>query len=381
MSLTVDGFLKHLSDSGVMSPQEVSSLEAKIPAGKRHRDAQELARELIRIKKLTPFQANSLCLDKPAPLVLGNYVFQDVIGTGGMGVVYKAQHRRMKRTVAVKVLSQSAIESKHLVKRFLREAQTAAKLAHPNIVTAYDADEIDGIPFLAMEFVDGVDLQIYVNNHGPMPTEKAIDCVLQAARGLEHAHSLGVIHRDMKPANILLNSQGVVKILDMGLARIQEGFPPLSSPDSTDMVDLTSAGQSAGICGTVDFMSPEQSLDSRAADQSSDIYSLGATLYFLITGKAMYEFPTIMERILAHREAKLPSICTISPHVPRQIDSIFHCMVAKTKELRYASMTDLIRDLTHWPKIEIATPIAARMKAKKSKTGKTSNNSRHRDRS
>ena len=346
MSVSVDGFLKHLSDSGVLSSDEMRELEAQIPSAKRSNDAISLARELVRLKKLTVFQANTLYAEKPAPLILGNYVLQDKIGTGGMGMVYKAQHRRMKRVVAVKVLSPTALKTANVVKRFLREAEAAAKLSHPNIVAAFDADEIDGIPFLAMEFVDGKDLAVHVKEHGPMSPEKGLDCCLQAAKGLEHAHLQGIVHRDIKPANLLLDVNGTVKILDMGLARFHEA--------GTGAVPVAEAGgitQAGSLVGTVDFMSPEQAVDSRQADHTSDVYSLGATLYFLLTGRPMYESETLMIRLLEHRDAPLPSICSFRSDVPPQVDTLFHRMVAKKKEDRYQSMTDLIRDLGDWQNV------------------------------
>jgi len=353
MSLSVDGFLKHLSDSRVLSAAELAAVESQIPAAKRAQDAQSLARELVRLKKLTPFQANVLYKEDPTPLILGNYLLQDKIGSGGMGMVYKAQHRRMKRVVAVKVLSATAIQSPNIVKRFLREAEAAAKLTHPNIVAAYDADEINGVPFLAMEYVDGTDLAIYVTNNGPMPFKQAMDCILQAAKGLEHAHQHGIVHRDIKPANLLLDGQGTVKILDMGLARIQDSNQALAVAEAAALT------QQGFTVGTIDFMSPEQAIDSRQADASSDIYSLGATLFFLLTGKAMYDLPSLMSRLVAHRESPIPSICEVQEGVPLQIDLIFQRMVAKQKQDRFASMTDVVRDLENWQKVTESGPIGS----------------------
>lgn len=342
MSLSVDGFLKLLSSSGVLAADEIARFEAQIPARKRSSDANSLVRELIRLRKLTPFQADVLYRQSPIPLILGNYVLEALIGEGGMGVVYRAQHRRMKRTVAIKVLSSESMRTADVVKRFIREAEAAAKLSHPNIVAAYDADEIDGVPFLAMEYVEGIDLHDYVCKNGPMPLEKALDCLLQAARGLEHAHLQGLIHRDIKPANILIDAQGTVKILDMGLARF---YDPNSSLSTAQAAALTQAG---GVVGTIDFMSPEQALDSTVADSLSDVYSLGATFHFLMTGRPMYEATSLTARLVAHRESPLPSICESRSDVPPQIDAIFHRMVAKQKEDRFASMTDLISQLTNW---------------------------------
>lgn len=359
MTISVDQFLKHLSHSGVWTPAELTAFESKIPSELRNNDAEWLATELVQRKKLTQFQANTLNSDVPAPLVLGNYVLEEIIGSGGMGVVYKARHQRMKRVVAVKVLSQKSIQSRVLVQRFLREAEASAQLSHPNIVAAYDADEIDGIPFLAMEYVNGIDLAAHVARNGPMPFEQALDCVKQAALGLEHAHLLGIVHRDIKPANILLDQKGTIKILDMGLARFEEGSSLLStaefvlSADST--VDSDGVSQTGTLLGTVDFVSPEQALDSRAAGHWSDIYSLGATLFFLLTGKPMFEDNNLVDRLMAHRNSRRPSLCAINPSIPPQIDLLFHKMAARTKETRYQSMTDVIRHLTHWRKLKKAT--------------------------
>lgn len=343
MSVSVDSFLKHLTQSGILLSEDLLSLQGKIPAEKRQQDSQELARDLVRQKKLTLFQANALYAGKPQGLTFGNYVLLDRIGAGGMGMVFKAQHRRMKRVVAIKVLPRSALKEPDVVKRFHREVEAAAKLTHPNIVAAYDADEFNGTHFLVMEFVEGVDLARHIKEHGPMPVDQVLDCTLQAARGLEHAHSQGIIHRDIKPGNLLLDTHGTVKILDMGLARIQEGANH-AAPDTGDP-PLTETGS---MMGTVDFMSPEQAVDSRLADHTADVYSLGITLYFLLVAKPAYGGDTPLSRILAHREASIPSLCAARPDVPPQVDAIFRHMAAKNKENRYQSMTDVIRDLSNW---------------------------------
>ncbi len=350
MAVSIESFLRHLNDSGVLPAQEVRSLSAQFPTEKRQADAQDLARDLIRQKKLTLFQANALYAGKASGLTLGNYVLLDKIGSGGMGMVFKAEHRRMKRIVAVKVLPPATLKDPDMLKRFHREVEAAAKLTHANIVAAFDADESNGVHFLAMEYVEGVDLAKHVKEHGPLAVEKALDCILQAARGLEHAHAQGIIHRDIKPANLLLDTHGTVKILDMGLARIQEGTTPVA-PGDPEAEPLT---ETRSMLGTVDFMSPEQAIDSRLVDGTSDIYSLGITMYFLLSGKAAYGGDTPMARIVAHREAPLPSLNALRHDVPQQVDGIFHRMVAKKKEGRYQSMTDLIRDLGNWRDVTLS---------------------------
>jgi serine/threonine protein kinase len=352
MAVNVEGFLKHLGDCGLLSSDDVLALRTKIPPEQHAEDAQSLAKELVRQKRLTLFQANALYHGKPQGLILGNYVMLDKIGSGAMGMVFKAEHRRMKRVVAVKVLPPTSMKDTDVVRRFHREVEAAAKLSHPNIVAAHDADDHKGIHFLVMEYVDGQDLARHVEEHGTMAVEAALDCVLQAARGLEHAHERGVVHRDIKPANLLMDKSGVVKVLDMGLARLCE---PAGATAETDIAQVTALTQCGNIMGTVDFMSPEQAIDSRSVDAFSDIYSLGCTLYFLLVGKSVYDGETVMARIFAHRDAPIPSIRHTRADVPLQIDAIFQKMVAKTKADRYPSMTEVIQDLGNWRNLTVVT--------------------------
>ncbi len=217
MAILLDQFVKQLEDSGIF---DGDALKSFIPPQASPKDAEELARELVKQKKLTKFQAEQIYADRGKSLTLGNYVILDKLGQGGMGMVLKARHQRMDRLVALKVMSPTAVKTPDALKRFHREVQAAAKLRHPNIVAADDADEAKGTHFLVMEFVDGNDLSQLVKKNGPLPVETAVRCIIQAARGLEFAHERGVIHRDIKPANLLIDAKGTVKILDMGLARI-----------------------------------------------------------------------------------------------------------------------------------------------------------------
>jgi serine/threonine-protein kinase len=343
MAVSVESFLKHLANSGILPPDELLQIQKQVPPDKRQQDAQDLAKELARQRRLTVFQANAIYNGKTQGLILGNYVLLDKIGAGGMGMVFKAQHRRMKRLVAVKVLPKAGKKDPEVFKRFQRELEAAAKLTHPNIVAAFDADEHHGTHFLAMEFVDGIDLARYVREQGPLPADKAMDCIIQAARGLEYAHAQGIVHRDIKPANLLLDKSGIVKILDMGLARIQEKSSAAAEPGGSGSIS-----QMGDFMGTVDYSSPEQALDSRLADPASDVYSLGATWYFLIFGQPMYVRDTPMARIMAHREAPIPSLGARHPEIPPQVDAIFQRMVAKSKDERYPNTKALLSDLADW---------------------------------
>ncbi|MBL8796961.1 MAG: protein kinase [Planctomycetia bacterium] len=330
----VEQFLKGLGESGLLPAADVRALAQRYAQG----DARALAQELIRQQKLTPYQASMLGRGRSRGLVLANtYIVLEKLGQGGMGMVFKAHDRRMDRTVAVKVLPPAFTKKPHAVQRFQREVQAAARLVHPNIVASFDAGQDVGAYFLVMEFVDGSDLSRLVKTQGPLPVAQAVNCALQAARGLEHAHAAGVIHRDIKPGNLLLDRKGTVKILDMGLARFDESA---NNPGAAD--ELTHAGS---VLGTCDYMAPEQALNSRNADQRSDVYSLGCTLWYLLTGKPLYAGETMMEKIMAHRDAPIPSLREACPDAPPALDALMRRLVAKKPEERCQSMREVVVEL------------------------------------
>lgn len=275
------------------------------------------------------------------PGQIGDYDLQDMIGRGGMGAVYRAVHRRMDRTVALKVLRREISRDPVLKQRFEREVRAAAKLSHPNIVAAYDAREEDGLYCLITEFIDGDDLNAMVRRDGPLPVPETVDVILQAARGLEYAHARGIIHRDIKPANLLCDSDGTVRILDMGLARIA------ADGSDAEATDLTSTGM---VMGTAAYMSPEQARNTKNADARSDIYSLGCTLFFLLTGRPTYSGETIVDTIFAHASDPIPSLSESTDQpIPPELEQLFCRMVAKQADERFASMTEVMTALESLP--------------------------------
>ncbi len=271
--------------------------------------------------------------------VFGEYTVLDRLGAGGMGEVFKARHRRMNRIVAIKVLASAAMRSPDAVKRFQREVEAAARLSHPNIVTAYDAGEQDGVHYLVMEYVAGRDLSSLLRERGPLPPADVVNYLVQAARGLGYAHNKGVVHRDIKPGNLLLDEEGTVKVLDMGLARFDAAAGDVLTAAQEG---LTQSGQ---VMGTVDYMAPEQAFDTRQADARADIYSLGCTMYRLLTGESLFTGETLVQKLLAHREQAIPSLRAARPELSEALDRILARMVAKQPQERYASMGELIHDL------------------------------------
>jgi WD40 repeat protein len=266
------------------------------------------------------------------------YRILGLLGSGGMGAVYKAEHRLMERVVALKVMTRALVASAATVERFRREFTASARLSHANIVAAYDAEQAGDLPFLVMEFVEGSDLARWVVERGPLPVAEACEYVRQAALGLQHAHEHGMIHRDIKPHNMMRTPDGTVKILDFGLARL--------------VADATSGqggvtGQGI-LLGTVDYLAPEQADDARRADIRSDIYSLGCTLYHLLSGRPPFPQGTMVQKIMAHTERDPLPIQELRPDLPPGLARVVSRMMAKSPDERYQTPSEVCAALARF---------------------------------
>jgi hypothetical protein len=277
------------------------------------------------------------------PALAGNdrYEVLELLGSGGMGAVYKAQHRRMERLVALKVISPSLVNRPEMVARFGREVKAAARLTHPNIVTAYDADQVGETHFLVMEFVEGISLAQQVQQHGPLAVAQACDYVRQAALGLQQAYEQGMVHRDVKPHNLMRTPAGQVKILDFGLARFVRETAPAraaATPESGPPGLLTETGT---LMGTADFVAPEQAADPGGADVRADVYSLGCTLYYLLAGHPPFPEGTALDKLIAHAERTPRPLTELRGDLPPQLARVVQRMMAKAPADRYQTPAEV----------------------------------------
>jgi len=273
---------------------------------------------------------------------IGKYKVLQHIATGGMGAIYRAVDTELDRPVALKVLARDLAAKPIARERFRREARSAARLRHANIVAIYDVGEDNGLHYLALEFVDGIDLLDYIGQQGKLEPEEARQILIQAARALEHAHKQGVVHRDIKPSNFLIvkaDGKLSVKLTDMGLARFVRD----------DEFRLTEAGTTLG---TVDYMSPEQARDGNSADIRSDIYSLGCTFHHMLAGAAPFAQGTVAQRISHHFETKPPDIRELNRNVPEGLALVLAKMLEKKPGERYQNPTELLKDLENPARVE-----------------------------
>ena len=338
--LSADSFLDHVRKSGLIEKEQFDPLLAQVRQEQEsgaQTTAEVMAQRLIDQNLLTRWQCDKLLEGRNKGFFLRNWKLLRHLGSGGMSSVYLAEHQHMHHRVALKVLPKSRVNDSSYLARFRREARAAASLDHPNVVRAYDVDNDDDIHYLVMEYVEGRDLHVMVKAEGPLAYETAADYVRQAADGLAHAHQIGLVHRDIKPANLLVDLKGTVKVLDLGLARF-----------SDDGKASLTVAHDENVLGTADYLAPEQALNSHEVDHRADIYSLGCTLYYLLTAHAPFPEGTLPQRLMAHQTREPASIAVDRPDAPPGLLEICARMMAKKADERYATAAHVREALGEW---------------------------------
>ncbi len=343
---TTDEFLELIRKSGVADDKRLDVwLQIAKSNGSLPIKPGEAAALLIRDSILTKFQAEQILQGKWRRFTIGKYKVLESLGSGGMGSVYLCEHKLMRRRVAVKVLPTAKAQDESALQRFYREARAVAALDHPNIVHAYDIDQDDTLHFLVMEYVDGASLQEIVKKSGPMDITRSCHYIRQATLGLEHAHDAGLIHRDIKPGNILVDRTGVVKILDMGLARF-----------FNDDDDMLTRKFDENVLGTADYLAPEQAIDSHTVDVRADIYSLGATFYFMLTGRTPFGDGTVAQKLLWHQNRQPKPVTEFRTEVPPALAAVIAKMMAKELGQRYQTPAEVAQALEPYTQEAIGPP-------------------------
>jgi serine/threonine-protein kinase len=344
---TTDQLLQAVRECGQYTPAQIAAAEAALAAAG---GAASAAESLLSAGVLTAYQARKVRIGRAAELLFGPFFVLDKIGEGGMGKVYKAVHVPVRRVIALKVVRPQLMTNRVVIRRYKREAAAAAALDHTNIVSLYDADEVNGRYYIAMEYVDGLDLSRMMKEYGNPPTtglpqfQEAAEYIRQAAVGLVHAHGRGMVHRDIKPSNLLVygtralvgeTEKPTVKILDMGLVRgIIE--------DDASASELTRDGT---VVGTPDYMAPEQAKNSSTVDARADLYSLGCALYFLLKGQSPFPDGSPIDKLLRHQLDPPPDIRQHRPDVPVGLANVIEKLLRKDPAERYQTAEEVAKAL------------------------------------
>ena len=298
-------------------------------------NTEKLAAHLVDSGLITEWHVDKLLDGKYKGFFLGKFKLLGHLGTGGMSSVYLAMHKVSQQTRAIKVLPRKRVSDKSYLERFYREGQAAAALNHANVVRIYDICNEADTHYMVMEHVKGADLYETVKDDGPLSPETAAGYVMQAAAGLAHAHEKNMVHRDIKPANLLLTDEGVVKILDLGLALFQQ-----EEEESLTVL------HNEKVMGTADYLSPEQAVNSHNVDHRADIYSLGCTLYFLLTGKPPFSEGSLAQRIAMHQTQDPKSLLEVRAEIPKELVLICEKMMRKDPDKRYRDCNHLQQAIT-----------------------------------
>lgn len=320
-------FVKRTLDAGLSELDDIKKVVAALIAADQRFTPESLAEGLVGAGLLTKWHAAKLLAGKSGGFYLGSYKLLRPLGKGGMGVVYLAEHHVMRRLMALKILPPEASADGRRIELFKSEARACAQLDHPNIVRAYDFAESGGKLYIVMEYVDGIDLQLAVQRDGVMAVEDTIDTLMQVTSGLAHAHERGIVHRDIKPSNLLVRTDGVVKLSDLGLARI--GVGEAGEPIRKKLM------------GTADFISPEQAINGKTVDFTADIYSLGCTVYYMLTGRPPFT-GTAAERLAKHQTIPVPDVRNCRADCPPSLVDLIERMTAKRPPDRPKSAVELL---------------------------------------
>jgi serine/threonine protein kinase len=334
---TTDDLLELVHKSGLIDAARLAAFERELPK-EQPTGPKQLARLLVGAGLITRFQAEQFLLGKWRGFTIGKYKVLERLGAGGAGAVYLCEHMTMRRKAAVKVLPAARSDNPAAVGRFYREARAAGTLEHPNLVRAHDVGEDDGVHYLVMDYVDGANLQEIVARTGPMTIARAAWCIRETARGLEAAHNAGLIHRDVKPGNVIVDRAGGVRVLDLGLARFYH--------DNTDM--LTLKYDENNVLGTADYVSPEQALNSHEVDGRADVYSLGATFYFLLIGQPPFAGGKAAQKLIWHQVRPPTPVRQLRPEIPEEMAAVVEIMLAKNPADRYQTMGEIADALAPW---------------------------------
>jgi serine/threonine protein kinase len=346
---TATELVELIQKSGVVeAPRLTTYLQALAERASTFTEPKPFATQLVHDGMLTYFQAEQFLLGKWKRFTIGKYKVLERLGIGGMGQVFLCEHKHMRRRVAVKVLPSAKADDPAALERFYREARVVAELDHPNLVRAFDIDQDETLHFLVMEYVDGLSLQEIVRRTGPMDPIRACHYVAQAADGLQYAYEVkGIVHRDIKPGNILVDRSGLVKVLDMGLARFFH-----------DEEDVLTKKYDETVLGTADYLSPEQATDSHGVDIRADIYSLGATFYFMLTGQPPFAGGTVAQKLIAHQTRSPEPARSLRPEVPEAVAAVLDRMMMKDRAERYQSPAEIALALAPYTQVPIPPPSA-----------------------
>ena len=341
---TTNDLLELVRKSGLIAPERLDDFLDS--AGDEDLSPKKLASLLVGAGMITQFQAEQFLLGKWRGFTIGKYKVLERLGFGGTGTVYLCEHLMVRRKVAIKVLPATKADNPAALGRFYREARAAGVLDHPNLVKCHDIDQDGSLHFLVMDFVDGSSLQTIITKFGPMAIDYASHCIKQAARGMQHAHEAGLVHRDIKPANILLDRKGAIRVLDLGLARFFN--------DDNDL--LTLKYDENNVLGTADYVAPEQAINSHEVDIRADIYSLGATFYFLLAGQPPFPEGKAAQKLIWHQMKEPTPVHELRPEVPKELSALVAKMLTKKPAGRHATPADVMAALEPWAKGEPPIP-------------------------